>query len=527
MMKSQMGFITSAQTKWVLVVLIILASLNSVARAHYSPMKLGVHDPDGAQPKTSTGFETYYYEQTLDHFNFNPESYTTFNQKYLINYKSWDARHTPIFVYLGAEAPLTAGLNILTDHADEFHALLLYIEHRFYGESIPFGMTMGEVVSNATVRGYFNSAQALADYAEVILYVKEKLHAPYAPVVVFGGSYGGMLASWFRLKYPHVAVGALASSAPILYFDRITPPDAYYLVVTKDFRETSETCYETIRDSWEEMDRVANQTNGLSILTKKFNLCSELSDVWELKNYLIEKYAVAAQYGRPPVYRATTICNAIDGSHNADVLDRVFSGLVAYYGYYNKTCYNTTESSFGSQTSLGWGWQTCSDMVIPVGIGPINEMFQPQPFNMSEYMTYCNSTYDVLPRPHWMTTYFGGQNIKLILKRFGSNIIFSNGLRDPYSSAGVLEDISDTIVAIKTKKGSLRLCFCSNLTKSDSFLFFFVSEWTEFSGSHCMDFLHANASVDPKWLVHQRKEQVKVMKGWIRKYYGDLTRSSS
>lgn len=45
-----------------------------------------------------------------------------------------------------------------------------------------------------------------------------------------------VLASWFRLKYPHVALGALASSAPILYFDDITPQDGYYTVVTKDFR---------------------------------------------------------------------------------------------------------------------------------------------------------------------------------------------------------------------------------------------------------------------------------------------------
>ena len=45
-----------------------------------------------------------------------------------------------------------------------------------------------------------------------------------------------MLASWFRLKYPHIVIGALASSAPILYFDDITPENAYHVIVTKDFR---------------------------------------------------------------------------------------------------------------------------------------------------------------------------------------------------------------------------------------------------------------------------------------------------
>lgn len=47
-----------------------------------------------------------------------------------------------------------------------------------------------------------------------------------------------VLASWFRLKYPHIALGALASSAPILYFNGVAPQAGYYYVVTKDFKVT-------------------------------------------------------------------------------------------------------------------------------------------------------------------------------------------------------------------------------------------------------------------------------------------------
>ncbi|CAI0452728.1 unnamed protein product [Linum tenue] len=79
-------------------------------------------------------------------------------------------------------------------------------KHRYYGESVPFG-SWEKASRNATSLGYLNSAQ--------------------------------VLASWFRLKYPHVAIGALASSAPILYFDGVAPGDGYYSVVTKDFKVTS------------------------------------------------------------------------------------------------------------------------------------------------------------------------------------------------------------------------------------------------------------------------------------------------
>jgi lysosomal Pro-X carboxypeptidase len=50
---------------------------------------------------------------------------------------------------------------------------------------------MEEALKNESTRGYFNSAQALADYAAVILDVKKMLFAENSPVIAFGGSYGG------------------------------------------------------------------------------------------------------------------------------------------------------------------------------------------------------------------------------------------------------------------------------------------------------------------------------------------------
>lgn len=45
-----------------------------------------------------------------------------------------------------------------------------------------------------------------------------------------------VLAAWMRLKYPHIAIGALASSAPILQFEDIVPPETFYNIVSNDFK---------------------------------------------------------------------------------------------------------------------------------------------------------------------------------------------------------------------------------------------------------------------------------------------------
>ncbi|KAI6670082.1 hypothetical protein NL676_004967 [Syzygium grande] len=384
-------------------------------------------------------FQTFFYNQTLDHFNYRPESYTAFKQRYVINSKYWGGANAsaPIFVCLGGEGPIDddiTGNGFMTDNAAQFRALLVNVEHRFYGESIPYGLTLDKALSDANTRGYFSSAQALADYAEILVYLKQKLNAKHSPIIVIGGSYGGMLATWFRLKYPHVALGALASSAPILYFHDIIRRDPYFLVVAKDFLKTSSSCHRTIRLSWEEIDRVASEPHGLTKLSRTFKTCRPLKSSSQLKDYLITLYIGAAQYNDPFTRPVKAACNAIDGaSPKNDILGKIFAGLVALAP--NRTCY-VNPPSRPSQSDLGWDWQICSEMVFPADSITNNTMFPPEPLDLNEFVSDCKRKFGVAPQTHWATTYYGGHDIKLVLHRFASNIIFSNGLQDPYSRGG-------------------------------------------------------------------------------------------
>lgn len=58
--------------------------------------------------------------------------------------------------------------------------------------------------------------QALADLAHFIVTVRQEERYANSQVILVGGSYSATMVAWFRQLYPHLAVGAWASSAPML-----------------------------------------------------------------------------------------------------------------------------------------------------------------------------------------------------------------------------------------------------------------------------------------------------------------------
>lgn len=56
--------------------------------------------------------------------------------------------------------------------------------------------------------GFLTAEQALADYAALIANLTTtNPDFQSSPVVAVGGSYGGMLAAWMRMKYPNLVLG--------------------------------------------------------------------------------------------------------------------------------------------------------------------------------------------------------------------------------------------------------------------------------------------------------------------------------
>ena len=109
-----------------------------------------------------------------------------FKQRYLINDTYWDkTRSGPIFFYTGNEGDIEAfaqNSGFMWDSAPLFSALLVFAEHRYYGTSLPFGND--SLTPDPKFNGYLTSEQALADYAELLTFLKATLKgAEKSPVI--------------------------------------------------------------------------------------------------------------------------------------------------------------------------------------------------------------------------------------------------------------------------------------------------------------------------------------------------------
>lgn len=128
----------------------------------------------------------------------------------------------------------------------DLKGLLVYPEHRYFGKSWPFGDQKTSTTPQNLV--YLTTEEAMMDFVEFIKFLK-KTYCEDCPVVVFGGSYGGMLASWMRMKYPNVVDMAHAASAPIYYYRNRQNFNIgiFNEIVTKNYKMHNENCPNVIR----------------------------------------------------------------------------------------------------------------------------------------------------------------------------------------------------------------------------------------------------------------------------------------
>ncbi|GAM28530.1 hypothetical protein SAMD00019534_117060 [Acytostelium subglobosum LB1] len=391
-----------------------------------------------------------WYTQKVDHYD--PLNTDTFQQQYFVNATYWKPGG-PVFLLLGGEGPASytgvTGHFIINTYAQMFDALIVSVEHRFYGKSMP------KPTLDTKHLKYLTTQQALADYAQFRNFIAQKYNTGSSKWVSFGGSYSGSLSAWFRLKYPQLIDAAIATSAPV-------QPQL-------DFKEYLEVVSASIGPQCSA--RIANVTNVVTAMLntdrrkveKLFNTCDEIhsdDDVATFFENLADSVAEIVQYNndnnRYTMFNISKMCSMLEAGDD-------LTSFVNFNNEFNTfSGNNCTQSSYKSlvnqlqdvdpngefASSRTWTWQTCIEYGYFQTAQSPNQPFSPT-ITLDWFLQQCLDIFGprddglpYLPQTKYIESDYGGRNIQT------SQTIFPNGLVDPWHALGVLNATSSEIQTI-------------------------------------------------------------------------------
>ncbi|OWF35753.1 thymus-specific serine protease-like [Mizuhopecten yessoensis] len=440
-----------------------------------------------------------FITQPLDHFDrLSQEAGETFQQRVFVNDQFYETPKGPVFLYIGGEGtlnPMAAKAGFPAELAKPHGALIVAAEHRFYGASInDDGLKLDSL-------RHLSSQQALADLAEVHTYISQRYNLSRDhPWVCFGGSYAGALSAWFRVKYPHLVVGALASSAPVM---ALTNFEGYNDVVAASLESSivggTEECMTQIQQAFIQIDALLKLGNH-KMLEGYFKSCQPVTDPLDRLTFVSNLASIiqgAVQYNREiPGLDIDTICGIMQVT--SDPLANLASLNLKFMEIMNMSCENNsyTESvRMLANTTVDrkaqgagirqWTWQTCTQF----GYYQTCDANTSCPFShlidLTSQTQLCRDFFSISPKdiPKFVgftNEYYGGSSPR------GSKIIFSNGSIDPWHKLGVLTGLSATEQAV------------------------FIE-----GTAHCNDLMPSKPK-DPPQLTAARRKIASIITGWLK-----------
>ena len=296
------------------------------------------------------------WNSPIDHFS-NENS--TFKQRYYVNAEHWDKKG-PVFFSIGGEGTLSSSSvtsGYINSLGKNYSALIISLEHRFYGESIPNGNALTENYQYLTVE------QALADLSTFTDYYKSQDEdAATAKWFAFGGSYPGALASWYRMAYPDQTVGSLSSSGVV------------NCIV--DFPEFDEQISAAIGNRCSDQIKRINAAfertiaSGEAGWVKATDMLHCEKDMWKEDFFymIADSWSMADQYGAKTSLCSTILDIGADASD--EVLMQTFADFsISYWGedFCTMGFYNSEQLADPARwdvNSRSWRYQTCDQVCL-------------------------------------------------------------------------------------------------------------------------------------------------------------------
>lgn len=446
---------------------------------------------------------THFIEQFVDNFGWQN---ATYQQRYLVHDKMYKAGG-PIFFYTGNEGNVELYANctgLMWENAAQFGALLVFAEHRFFGQSQP-------CAGGFTRCGdYLSTEQAMADYAKLISFLKSSQYPSAGATVVFGGSYGGMLSAWMRMRYPHQVQGAIASSAPIGCMDPNFKGSSYWHVVTRDATASGgaqSDCATTVFHTMTLIKQaIAASPDVPSEIARELSLCAPLKqtdgdavvlflqaafDALAMGNYPYPTYYIAGTPQRPaPAWPMRKACSYLLPMQEWTVALRNMKAAIDIINNASgtATCYDISGYNPATYSAI-WDFMVCTadlpnELPYFSAAGWPNDMFPAQaPYTQEMLDQHCEAAFGTKPRYGYYNEALGIDAVAS-----SSNIVFANGLLDPWSSGGVMANVSDTLLA------------------------YIIPE-----GAHHLDLFFSNPE-DPPSVTQVRRQQVGQIQKWVDEY---------
>jgi pimeloyl-ACP methyl ester carboxylesterase len=407
----------------------------------------------------------------IDHFN---NDSNTFDNKYFVDDSMFDHTATsPVcFFNMGGEGPVNGiSADYVSELASRYKALVVQIEHRFYGDSVP-----NKDFSTVNLQ-YLTTRQALADAAALIDFLSEQY--PNCCWFTFGGSYSGALSAWFRIKYPSKTRGSLSSSGVVNAILRFTGFD---MQVTQAI---GEECANKVRLITATFENAINAGRGAQAKAL-FGSPQDMEDP-DFFYMMADSAAMADQYG----FKAN-LCEAISAltpdTDDANIMATFANFTIHLWGadfgsncFYDSHCLKNDPKRW-QPTSRAWRWQKCHELAY-FQVAPQTDSLRSQLIDMKYVLQQCVEVFGAGTFPATSVTnlYYGG------IRPNGTNIFFSDFSDDPWQRASMVQTISPSLPF--------------SLVKCDGC-------------GHCMD-LHSPSNADPPALVQSRNQFESFLNQWL------------
>jgi len=310
--------------------------------------------------------------------------------------------------------------------------------------------------------------QALADVVTFLDFMNGTL--PPGPWIVFGCSYAGGLAAWFRSKFPNLVIGGVSASGVVVAESNLT---SYFAQFPKD---ASTTCLKAIQKAVPQIQQMISTSQGRNQLQSMFNTCTPIMD--DPKNqysFLLTisgALGYSAQSDNPPDFITNQLCEMMSRTSQNSVQN--WADVVKYL--YGEECLSFDESWIKemqdkNSLSRAWFFQMCTQYGYfkPCYGGDTGCPFFPN-LHLEHQLEWCEIVFDIhgmKPNTEWVNSYYGGYDLQ------ATNLLFTNGLFDPWHNISIL----------KNQSGILSVTY---------------------EAAHCAPFLE-ETSKDPISLIHARQ----------------------